>query len=149
MGRRVAGLAARQHPDLTSESSTLTGPTWVRFVVLAALTVDGVLSAVAGAMFLPLYLGPVPFPISALLSGLVNAALVWAALQWHDSPRMAGLPLFAWLLVVFVLVVMGPEDGVVLGGSGIAQVSPLLLMVLGALPPALVLRRAVGRRQAD
>jgi peptidoglycan biosynthesis protein MviN/MurJ (putative lipid II flippase) len=117
--------------------------------VLAALTVDGVLSAVAGSMFLPLHLGPVPFPISALLSGVVNAALVWAALQWHDSPRVAALPLLAWLLVVFVLVVIGPQDGVVLGGSGIAQVSPLLLMLLGALPPALVLRRAAGHRRAD
>jgi len=117
----------------------------VRFVVLAALTVDGVLSAVAGAMFLPLYLGPVPFPISALLSGLVNAALVWAALQWHESPRVAALPLLAWLLVVFVLVIFGPEDGVVLGGSGIAAVTPLLLVVLGALPPALILRRAAAR----
>lgn len=117
--------------------------------MLATLTVDGVLSAVAGAMFLPLYLGPVPFPISALLSGLVNAALVWAALQWHDSPRLGALPLFAWLLVVFVLVLLGPDGGVVLGGSGIAQVSPLLLMVLGALPPALVLRRAAGPRRPE
>jgi hypothetical protein len=117
----------------------------VRFVVLAVLTVDGVLSAVAGSVFLPLYLGPVPFPISALLSGLVNAALVWAALQWHRSLRVAALPLLAWLLVVFVLVIFGPDGGVVLGGAGIAAVTPLLLMVLGALPPALILRRAAAQ----
>lgn len=96
----------------------------------------------AGAFFLPLFLGPVPFPISALLSGLVNAALVWAALQWTDSPRVAALPLLAWLLVVFVLVVMGPDLDIMLGGHGVTQASPLLLMVLGALPPGLVLRRA-------
>lgn len=116
----------------------------MRPVVLAVLTVDGVLSAVVGALFLPLYLGPVPFPISALLSGLVNAALVWAALQWTESPRVAALPLFAWLLVVFSLVLAGPEMDIVIGGSGLMAASPLLLMVLGALPPGLVLRRTVG-----
>ena len=100
------------------------------------------ISAVVGALFLPSYVGPVPFPISALLSGLVNAALVWAALQWTDSPRVAALPLFAWLLVVFVLVIGGPALDFVLGGSGFMAVSPLLLMVLGALPPGLVVRRA-------
>jgi len=114
----------------------------VRPVLLGVLTLDGALSAIVGAFFLPLYLGPVPFPISALLSGLVNAALVWAALQWTDSPRVAALPLFAWLLVVFALVLAGPQLDFVLGGSGLMQASPLLLMVLGALPPGLVLRRA-------
>ena len=95
-----------------------------------------------GAFFLPLYLGPIPFPVSAVLSGLVNAAVVWAALQWTESPRVAALPLFAWLLVVFALVLAGPQLDIVLGGSGFMAASPLLLMVLGALPPVLVLRRA-------
>ncbi|MDT5001739.1 MAG: hypothetical protein QOK12_3844, partial [Mycobacterium sp.] len=48
--------------------------------MLAVLAFDGVLSAVMGAFLLPLYLGSIPFPISALISGLINAALVWAAL---------------------------------------------------------------------
>ena len=111
--------------------------------MLSLLAVDGVLSAVAGAFFLPLYLGPVPFPISAVLSGLVNAVLVWVALQW-SSPRLAAVPLLAWLFTVFVLVVIGPTFGLILGGSGVTQVEPLLLMVLGALPPGLLLRRARG-----
>ena len=73
-------------------------------VVLGLLAVDGVLSAVAGALLLPLYLGPVPFPISAVLSGLVNAALVWAAGHWTDYHRLAGLPLWTWLATVVVYV---------------------------------------------
>ena len=44
-------------------------------VVLGLLAVDGVLSAVAGALLLPLYLGPVPFPISAVLSGQRRAGV--------------------------------------------------------------------------
>ena len=72
MGDRVACRIVRQHPDLTP----------LRPVVLTLLAIDGVLSAVAAAFFLPLRIGSVPFPISALISGLVNAALVWAALQW-------------------------------------------------------------------
>jgi hypothetical protein len=107
------------------------------------LAIDGVLSAVAGAFLLPLRIGSVPFPISALLSGLVNAALVWAALQWTSAPRLAALPLWCWLLTVAGLSFGGPGDDIVFGGVGIMQFAPLLLIVLGALPPAALLWRHV------
>jgi len=102
-----------------------------------------VLSAVAAAFFLPLRIGSVPFPISALISGLVNAALVWAALQWTTAPRIAALPLWCWLLTVAGLTFGGPGDDIVFGGVGIMEYAPLLLIVLGALPPALLLWRHV------
>ena len=133
MGARVACLIARQHPDLTP----------LRPAVLTLLAIDGVLSALAAAFFLPLRIGPVPFPISALLSGLVNAVLVWAALQWTSSPRVAALPLWCWLLTVAGLTFGGPGDDIVFGGVGIMDYAPLLLIVLGALPPALLLWRHV------
>jgi hypothetical protein len=131
-------------------------------VVLALLGVDGVLSALAAAFFLHTYIGPVPFPISALLSGLVNAALVWAALQWTGAPRLAALPLWCWLLTVAVLALGGPGDDILFGGSTpipvplpgpetvfaqaqqgveIMEYAPLLLIVLGTVPPVLVLWR--------
>ena len=110
-------------------------------VVLGLLAFDGVLSAVAGALLLPLYLGPVPFPISAVLSGLVNAALVWAAGCWTDDHRLAGLPLWTWLATVAVLTLGGPGGDIVFGGRGIMAYGVLLLMVLGAVPAVLVLRR--------
>jgi hypothetical protein len=110
-------------------------------VVLAILGLDGVLSALAGALFLPLYLGPVPFPISAVLSGLVNAALVWAAGYWSAGGRLAGLPLWTWLATVVALGFGGPGGDVVFGGPGIMSMSALLLMILGALPAAVLLRR--------
>ena len=132
MGDRVACRTARQHPDLTP----------LRPVVLTLLAIDGVLSAVAAAFFLPLRIGSVPFPISALLSGLVNAALVWAALQWTSAPRVAALPLWCWLLTVAGLTFGGPGDDIVFS----AQYALLLLIVLGALPPALLLYRRTRSR---
>ena len=60
--------------------------------MLVLLAVDGVISAVLGAVFIQVRLGPVPFPVSALISGLVNALLVWAGLQWTSSLRVAALP---------------------------------------------------------
>ena len=133
MGDRVAYLIARQHPDLTP----------LRPVVLTLLAIDGVLSAVAAAFLLPLRIGSVPFPISALLSGLLNAALVWAALQWTSSPRVAALPLWCWLLTVAGLTFGGPGDDIVFGGVGVMEYAPLLLIVLGALPPAALLWRHI------
>ncbi len=117
-------LAVRQRPDLTEtkpraasvEDTGATDPA-IRFVVLALLAVDGILSALAGALLLPFYIGSIPFPISGLISGLVNAALVWAAGRWTRSPRVAALPLWTWLLTVAVMSMGGPGDDVILGGS--------------------------------
>lgn len=97
----------------------------------------------AAAFFLPLRIGPVPFPVSALLSGLVNAALVWAGMQWTSNPRVAALPLWSWLLTVAGLTFGGPGDDIVFGGVGVMEYAPLLLIVLGTLPPAYVLWRRV------
>ena len=109
-------------------------------VVLALLAVDGVLSALLGALLLPMYLSSIPFPVSALLSGLVNATLVWAAGYWTGSKRLAALPLWSWLLTVALLTVGGPGGDIVFGGRGILAYSVLILLLLGAMPAALVLR---------
>lgn len=110
-------------------------------VVLAVLAVDGVLSAIAGALLLPLYLGAVPLPVSALVSGLVNAALVWAAGYWAGSRRLAALPLWAWLATVAAFTLGGPGGDIVFGGPGIMGFSVLIFLLLGGLPAAMVLRR--------
>ncbi|MCV7099706.1 hypothetical protein [Mycobacterium palustre] len=148
MGYRLHPVQHRQRPDLTEtkpraaslEDSGATDPA-IRFVVLALLTVDGVLSALAGALLLPSYIGSVPFPISGLISGLLNAALVWAAGRWARSPRVAALPLWTWLLTVVVLSMGGPGDDVILGGQGLMRYGALVLIVLGVAPPVWVLLR--------
>ena len=137
MGYRLHYLPSRQRSDLTDGA---THPA-IRVVVLALLAVDGVLSAIAGALLLPCYIGSIPLPVSALISGLVNAALVWAAGRWTSSPRMAALPLWTWLLTVAVVSVGGPGGDVILDGRGVLAYGALLLLVLGVAPPVWVLWR--------
>jgi hypothetical protein len=148
VGYRLHTLQYRQRPDLTEtkpraasfEDGGATDPA-IRFVVLALLAVDGILSALAGALLLPSYIGSIPFPVSALSSGLLNAALVWAAGWWARSPRVAALPLWTWLLTVAVISMGGPADDVILGGQGLMRYGALLLIVLGVAPPVWVLWR--------
>ncbi len=116
-----------------------------RLLLLGLLAVDGVLSALMAVFFLPMHLGSVPFPVSALLSGLLNAALVWAARQTTDSPPLAALPLWTWLATVGMFTFGGPGDSIVFGGVGVMQYGLLLLLVLGALPSAWVLTRRPDR----
>jgi len=139
VGGRFARVGVRQHPDLSLSPDDTRA---LRAVVLTLLAVDGVLSAVLAAFFLPLRIGPVPFPISALISGLLNAALVWTALQWTSSPRLAALPLWTWLITVAASTFPGPGDDRVYS----AQWALLLLIVLGALPPALLMYRRNRQR---
>lgn len=139
MGGRLADVGARQHPDLRPSFDDTRA---LRAVVLTLLAVDGVISALLAAFFLSVHLGPVPFPISALISGLLNAALVWVGLQWTSSPRLAALPLWTWLATVAALTFPGPGDDAIFS----AQWLLLLLIVVGALPPALLLYRRTQPR---
>lgn len=113
----------------------------IRTVVLVLLAVDGVISALVGALLLPLYLGSVPFPVSAVGTGLVNAVLVWAAMYWTDSTRLAALPLITWLVTVAALTLGGPGGDIVFGGPGVMAYGVLLFLVLGAVPPGWLLWR--------
>ncbi len=148
MGHRLDHVADRQRPDLTEtkprpasvDDGDASDPA-IRVVVLALLAVDGVLSALAGALLLPVYIGSIPFPISGLISGLVNAALVWAAGRWTRSPRVAALPLWTWLITVAVLSTGGPADAIILGGRGLMAYAALWLILPGIMPPVWVLWR--------
>jgi hypothetical protein len=134
VGGRFPGGSARQHPDLTTSPA--------RAAVLALLTLDGVITALIGAFFLPLRIGTVPFPLSALVVGLVNAALVWAARQWTDSGRLAASPLWAWLVTLIVLTLGGPGGDVVFGGRDVMAYGVLIYTVVGVAPAACLLWRA-------
>jgi hypothetical protein len=134
VGGRFTHGRSRQHSDLSQSPDDNRA---LRTVVLTLLAVDGIISAILGAFFLPLRLGSIPFPISALISGLLNAALVWTAMRWTPSPRLAAIPLWTWLVTVAALTFPGPGDDSVFS----AQWQLLLLIVVGALPPALLLYR--------
>ena len=148
MGDRLQLLADRQYPDLTAtkpiaEAGDDTGAAdpAIRFVVLTLLAVDGILSAVAGALLLPAYIGSIPFPISALISGLANAALVWAAMHWTASTRVAALPLWTWLLTVAGMTLGGPGDDIIFDYHQVGIIRAVLLIVLGIASPLWVLWR--------
>lgn len=110
-------------------------------VVLGVLAVDGVLSAILATFFLPLHIGAVPVPISIVISGLLNAALVWAGLHWTASARLAALPLWTWLGTVGVFTLGGPGGDIIFGSSGLGPLAVLILLIFGAIPPVVVLMR--------
>jgi hypothetical protein len=145
MGDHVHRIAVGQRSDLTEirPRASQTGATGsiMRALVLTLLAVDGILSAIGGALLLPSYIGAIPFPISALISGLLNAALVWAGGRWTTSIRLAAVPLWTWLLTVAAMCLGGPGHDVIFGGRGVMAYSPLLLLVVGAGPPFWVLLR--------
>jgi hypothetical protein len=144
----VHRFAVGQRPDLSATALRLrkiddTGaadPAF-RIVVLTLLAVDGAISAIGGALMLPSYIGSIPFPLSALISGLLNATLVWAARPWTRSARVAALPLWTWLLTLLLMYLPGPGGDVIFGGRGVMAYSPLLLLAMGVVPPLVVLYR--------
>jgi len=140
-GPRSGPVLTATKPIVASSDRTPATDPAIRVVVLTLLAADGVLSAVTAALLLPAYIGSVPFPVSALVSGLVNAALVWAASRWTTSLRTAALPLWTWLLTVALANLGGPGDDVILGGRGVMAYGALLLIVFGVVPPAVVLWR--------
>lgn len=134
----IAPLSEPANPSATPDRA-------VDHPVLALLAIDGVLCAVASALLLPAHLGTVPFPLSALIGGLVNAGLVWVALRSTTSLRLAALPLWTWLLTIALMTLGGPGDDLIFADRGLMAYGVLLLITLGSAPPAWVLWR---RRQA-
>jgi hypothetical protein len=144
VGGRLDRRRARQHPNLTVSEPT---DRWrsvdavLRVVVLTLLAVDGVISAVLGAVFLQVHIGRTPFPISALIAGLVNLLLVWVGLQWTASVRLAALPLWTFLITLAVTTFGGPGGDVLFGGPGFDEWSAAVLLAIGVLPTAVLMWR--------
>jgi hypothetical protein len=117
-------------------------------VVLGLLAVDGVISAILAAVFLVQFrVGVVPVPISAVVSGGVNALLVWAGLEWTSSTRWGAIALWTWLLTVaglafFLPALTGPSPDLIFSTLSLDQVCQFLLLLFGVVPPGIVLWRA-------
>ena len=136
MGRRLSRSTARQHPDLTTRA-----PDGARVVILAVLAFDGVLSAVVGALLLPLYVGSIPVPDQRpdqrpgeRRAGVGRAAVDGGA----TGGRVAAVGLAA---DGGGLTLGGPGGDIVFGGAGVMAYSPLIFIAVGAAPPAYVLWR--------
>ncbi|AOW91958.1 hypothetical protein BFN03_02590 [Rhodococcus sp. WMMA185] len=101
-------------------------------LTLALLVFDGFLCAILSVLFLPLYLGSTPFPISILVAAVVNLALVIAARSTTGRVGLGALPLVGWALGFLFCMFGGP------GGDALVLVSVwTLLLVAGAVIPSL------------
>lgn len=109
----------------------------MRGLVLTALIVDGIISAIFGVALLNLRIGGVLVPLGLIISAALNVLLVWSALHWAPTQRWAGAPLWAFVATITLLLFGGPGGDVLFAGLW-----PVLLVVFGVLPAAYVLRRA-------
>lgn len=110
-------------------------------LVLTVLAADGIAVGLLSVFFMPLWAGPVPIPVAALVAGIVNVLLVRAAERRTTRMVVAALPLVGWL-AVFALFAIVDGGGTVIPGDWRAPV----LLLLGAGPAAMWLAgRALDR----
>jgi len=122
------------------------------WLMLLVLVVDAIISALLEMFFLPLRfdgfvlpdLGGWPFPITVVLAALTMPWLVARAGDASDRILVVGAPLWAWLATLGVVGLVGTENLVLL-----EDWRTLLLLAAGALPAAVALGNAVGRRRAQ
>ena len=114
-------------------------------VILGALLVDAVVLALVELMFLPLYWGAVPLPITAVVAAVTTPMLVVAAGKLSFGTRGAAAPLLVWFVTLFVVGVFGPGGDIVLMSDWRA----LLLLGGGAVPSAVLLGLVTARQQAQ
>ncbi|WP_282781370.1 MULTISPECIES: hypothetical protein [unclassified Nocardia] len=142
---------------------------WLGGVIAALLVLDGVVSLVLEALFLPIYLGhadvvaahpttaqaaalaadltagAVPFPVTALIAAVVNVLLLKGMSTVTDRLGLIALPLTAWTLSYLLLTFGGPGGDVLF----VNDWPTLALLVCGLLPAGLYLYylanlRAIG-----
>ncbi|WP_280357708.1 hypothetical protein [Nocardia otitidiscaviarum] len=142
---------------------------WPSGVIAALLVLDGVVTLVLEALFLPIYLGradvaaaqpttaqaaalaadltagSIPFPITAFIAAVVNVLLLKGMSTITDRLGVIALPLTAWTLSYLLLTFGGPGGDVLF----INDWPTLALLVCGLLPAGLYLYylanlRAIG-----
>ena len=105
----------------------------IKASIVGALVLDGFRCAVTAVLFLPLFLGSTPFPVSGVLAGIVNVILVRVAFSVTHSVSRASLPV-AGFFVGLVLAMLGGPGGDVL----VVADWRTLVLVAGGLLPAVV-----------
>ncbi|HEX9338724.1 MAG TPA: hypothetical protein VF892_22695 [Pseudonocardiaceae bacterium] len=117
---------------------------------LSALVVDAIALALLELFFLPLRFdgnllpnwGAAEFPVTAVVALVTMPLLVSRAAGVSARLLVAGAPLWAWLLTIGVLGIVGPENQFLL-----QDWRTLLLLACGALSAAIALGNALGRRR--
>ncbi|AKP08431.1 Hypothetical protein Cp262_0765 [Corynebacterium pseudotuberculosis] len=92
------------------------------------LSLGGVISVLLEIVYLNTWFGPVPAPYTVAIAFLFNMVLTKTALLWTKKSAIALIPMYAWALGFFGLMVAGGMTGDQLFG---ASFRPLLLMIAG------------------
>jgi hypothetical protein len=117
---------------------------------LGALVVDSIALALLEVFFLPLRFdglllpnwGAIPFPVTVVVALVTMPLLVSRAAGVSARLLVAGAPLWAWLVTIGVVGIVGPENMVLL-----QDWRTLLLLACGTLPAALALGNSLARRR--
>lgn len=83
-------------------------------ILLGVAALGGAVCAVGASMYLYLYAGAVPLPLSAVLFGALLAWISVAARRLGGEPFHGALPVIAFLLVIAVFLLGGPGGDIVL-----------------------------------
>ncbi|MFI5719913.1 hypothetical protein [Nocardia sp. NPDC051750] len=123
---RAPGVRARMGKWFTAAVNGIPGP-----VIIAVLMLDAVIALILEVLYLPLYIGAVALPITALLAGPVNLALVWAVATVNTRLSVLFLPVGAWLAAFLIAASRGPGGDYPLR----SDLPTLLLFLCGAVVP--------------
>lgn len=108
----------------------------MRIALLTLLLVDAALLAAAELLYLPMHIGAVPVPLTALAALVTMPWLVRRAAELGNAPIVAASPLLVWLATIGVLGLVGPGQDVLLPDGW----RPLVLLAAGILPAVWALR---------
>ncbi|MEU4314886.1 hypothetical protein [Nocardia sp. NPDC024068] len=100
-------------------------------VLIAVLVLVAVIALIVEVLYLPLYIGGVAVPVTAILAAPVNLALVWAAGTVTSRLSVLFLPIAAWLAAFLVAASSGPGGDIPLR----SDLGTLLLFLCGAVVP--------------
>ncbi|MCE5289590.1 MAG: hypothetical protein LLG14_10145 [Nocardiaceae bacterium] len=104
---------------------------WIGPLTLLFLTIDGFVSCVVEALYLPSYIGSIPFPISVLFAAVGNIVLMWAASKVNPRPLVAFLPVIAWTFAMVIMLAGGHGGDFILWAGW----QTIAFCVGGLLPP--------------
>jgi hypothetical protein len=119
------------------------------WLMLVVLVIDAMALALVELFFLPLRFdgrllpdwGSWPFPITAVVALVTMPLLITRAAKVSGRIMVAGAPLWAWLLTIGIVGMVGVENEVLLNDW-----RTLLLLACGALPAAMALGNSLGQR---
>jgi hypothetical protein len=130
----------------------MTAPRPAYWLLLGLLVLDSVALALLEVFFLPLRFdgtllpnwGSFPFPVTVVVALVTMPFMITLAAGVSRRLLVAGAPLWAWLVTIGVVGVVGPENMVLL-----QDWRTLLLLACGALPAAVALGNTLARRSVS